>query len=156
MRYWIWMIIAAVSLSACATREDIMQNYEERVIYTDGVDFKEAKIIAQRKIISVDEKRNYKITAPGILNTDASRAYEDYWFVVFGRNWLSPISTDENAKTYTQLKEAQYLVVIDKSDGQIVFSGEYFPKRSPEFGWVFEERQPWRERVNPPAGIPSE
>lgn len=156
MRIWIWTIIAAVSLSACASREDIMKNYEERIDYSNGVEFQEAKIIAQRKIISVEEKRNYKITAPGVLNNAAAKAYEDYWFVVFGPNWLSPISTDGSAKTYTQLKEARYLVVISKIDGQIVFAGEYFPKRSPEFNWVFEERQPWRERVDPPAGIPSE
>lgn len=155
MWIWIGMIMAALSLSDCATREDIMKNYEERVIFTDGVNLQEAKIVAQRKIIAVEEKRNYKITAPAVLNNSASNAYEDYWFVVFGRNWLSPISTDENAKTYTQLKESQYLVVIDKTEGQIFFSGEYFPKRSPDFNWVFEERQPWRERVNPPAGIPS-
>lgn len=155
MWIWIGMIMAAVSLSACATREDIMKNYEEHVISTDGVNLHEARAIAQRKIITVEEKRNYKITAPAVLNNSASNAYDDYWFVVFGRNWLSPISSDENAKTYTQLKESQYLVVIDKTDGQIVFSGEYFPRRSPDFNWVFEERQPWRERVNPPAGIPS-
>ncbi len=53
--------------------------------------------------------------------------------IIFGRNWLSPISTEEGAKTYTELKEAQYLVVIAKKDGQIYFSGEYYPKRSPDF-----------------------
>lgn len=133
-----------------------MQNYEERVDTSDGIDTKEAKIIAQRKIISVQEKRNYKITAPGIINNEASLKYEEYWFVVFGHNWLSPISTEEGAKTYTELKEAHYLVVIGKKDGQIVFSGEYYPKRSPEFDWVFQERRPWEDRINPPAGIPSE
>lgn len=158
MRFSGFVLMAALTImmTSCASREDIMQNYEERVNYTDGINLKEAKIIAQRKIISVQEKRYYKITAPGVINNDASLKYDDYWFIIFGRNWLSPISTEEGAKTYTELKEAQYLVVIGKKDGQIVFSGEYYPKRSPNFDWVFQERRPWDERVNPPAGIPSE
>ena len=156
MRIFALVIFLAVGLSACASREDIMQNFEEKLDYTDGVDIKEARIIAQRKIISVQEKRNYKITAPGVLNIPAAEKYEDYWFVVFGHNWLSPISTDPGAKTYTELKEAQYLVVINKRNGQIVFAGEYFPKRSQEFDWVFEERKPWEDRVKPPPGIPSQ
>ena len=156
MRTVVLFVLLAMGLASCASREDIMQNYEERLDYSDGVDMKEAKIIAQRKIISVQEKRNYKITAPGIMANAAAQKYEDYWFVVFGHNWLSPISTEEGAKTYSELKEAQYLVVMSKKNGQIVFAGEYFPKRSPEFDWVFQERRPWEDRVNPPAGIPSE
>ena len=156
MQTVVLFILLTMGLASCASREDIMQNYEERLDYSDGVDIKEAKIIAQRKIISVQEKRNYKITAPGIIANAAAQKYEDYWFTVFGHNWLSPISTDEGAKTYSELKEAQYLVVISKKNGQIVFAGEYFPKRSPEFDWVFQERRPWEDRVNPPAGIPSE
>lgn len=156
MQMWILLIILTTGLSACASRENIMQNYEERVDTNDGIDAREARTIAQRKIISVPEKRNYKITAPGFLNTPATKKYGDYWFVVFGHNWLSPISTEDGAKTYTELKEAQYLVVIHKGEGQIVFAGEYFPKRSPDFAWVFEEHRPWDDRINPPAGIPSQ
>ena len=156
MQVFALMIFLIVSVCSCASREDIMQNYEEKLDYIDGVDMKEAKIIAQRKIISVAEKRNYKITAPGIISTPAAKKYEDYWFVVFGHNWLSPISTEEGAKTYSELKEAQYLVVISKKEGQIVFAGEYFPKRSAEFAWVFEERKPWEDRITPPPGISSQ
>ena len=156
MQTWVLMILLAMTVTSCASREDIMKNYEELIDYSDGVSIKEAKMIAQRKIISVQEKKHYKITAPGVINNSASHKYEDYWFVVFGHNWLSPISTDAGAKTYTELKEAQYLVVIDKKDGNIIFAGEYYPKRSPEFDWVFQERRPWEDRINPPPGIPSE
>lgn len=156
-RYGLMMMLAmAVMISSCASREDIMKNYEERVDFNDGVNITEAKIIAQRRILSVQEKRYYKLTAPGVINNAASFQYDDYWFVVFGRNWLSPISTEEGTKTYTELKEAQYLVVIGKKDGQIVFAGEYYPRRSSDFTWVFQERRPWEDRISPPAGIPSE
>lgn len=156
MQRMVLVVLLTVGLASCASREDIMQNYEERIDASDGITAKEAKIIAQRKIISVPEKRYYKITAPGVINNAASQEYMDHWFVIFGHNWLSPMSTEEGAKTYTELKEAQFLVVINKETGQIVFSGEYFPKRATDFGWVFQERKPWEERINPPAGIPSE
>lgn len=156
MRMWILLLCMTMALSACASREHIMQNYEEKLDASDGIDASEARIIAQRKIITVSEKRNYKITAPGFISTPAAKKYSDYWFVVFGHNWLSPISTEDGAKTYTELKEARYLVVIQKNTGDIVFAGEYFPKRSPDFAWVFEEHRPWDDIINPPAGIPSQ
>lgn len=149
------IVMLAMGLASCASREDIIQNYEEKVNYADGVNISEARLIAKRKIITTDEKRNYKITAPGVLANIYTEKYPNYWFVVFGHNWLSPISTDENAKTYTELKEAQYLVVIDKTTGDIPFSGEFFPKRSHDFDWIFRERRPWEERTTPPAGVPS-
>lgn len=156
MRTIVLMIMLTAGLTSCASREDIIKNYEEKVDYSDGVNFEEAKSIAKRKIIMTEEQRNYKVTAPAVLNTIYAQKYSDYWFVVFGHNWLSPISTDPNAKTYTDLKEAQYLLVIHKTTGDIAFAGEYFPKRSQEFDWVFKERRPWDERLSPPAGVPSQ
>jgi hypothetical protein len=148
--------VMVMGFVSCASREDIVRNYEEQVDYADGVSLNEAKLVAKRRIISVIEKRNYKITDPQVLNNVYTQKYPEYWFVVFGHNWFSPISTDENAKTYRELMAAQYLIVIDKTTGEIPFYGEYFPKRSHGFEWVFQERKPWEDRVNPPAGIPSQ
>ena len=156
MRVLAFLFIVTLTLSSCATREEIMQNYEERVNLSNGVNASEAKAIAQRQIITVEEQRNYKITAPGILNNNYTQKFPDYWFVVFGHNWFSPISTDANAKTYSDLMKARYLIVINKKTGEIRFDGEYFPKRSKEFDWVFQERKPWEDHVKPPPGIPSQ
>ncbi len=156
MERFVLMVVMVVSLTSCASREDIIRNYEEKVEYADGVNAMEAKLIAKRKIITVQEKRNYKITQPVLLNTLHTQKYPQYWFVVFGHNWFSPISTDEGAKTYRELMAAQYLMVIHKESGEIAFYGEYFPKRSNGFDWVFQERRPWEDRINPPAGIPSQ
>jgi hypothetical protein len=156
MRMIVLIVLLALGFTSCASREEIVRNYEEKVDYSDGVSAVEAKLIAKRKIITVQEKRNYKITDPQVLNSVFSQRYPDYYFVVFGHNWFSPISTDENAKTYRDLMAAQYLVVINKTTGEIPFYGEYFPKRSQGFEWVFQERRPWEDRVRPPAGIPSQ
>jgi hypothetical protein len=156
MRTILLTVLVLLGFTSCASREEIIRNYEEKVDYSDGVSIPEAKLIAKRKIITVQEKRNYKITDPEVLNNVFSEKYSDYWFVVFGHNWFSPISTDENAKTYRELMAAQYLVVIDKKTGEIPFYGEYFPKRSQGFEWVFQDRRPWEDHVTPPAGIPSQ
>ncbi len=75
------VVLAAlcVAMTSCASREEIMQNYEERINYSDGINLKEAKIIAQRKIITVQEKRYYKITAPGLINNEAAFKHDDYF-----------------------------------------------------------------------------
>jgi hypothetical protein len=125
-------------IAGCASTDAIYKNYDTLVNVKDGVNEREAKIIAQKIIISTDEQRNYRVTAPDIKTDYETSKYSDYWFVVFGHNWFSPISTDPLAKTYTELKEAQFIVVINKQDGDIKFTGLWYPKRSHDFNWVFD------------------
>jgi hypothetical protein len=121
----------------CASIDAVQKNYDAMVDMKDGVSEHEAKLIAQKEILNVQEKRDYRITAPDIKTTEAASKYPMYWFVVFGHNWFSPISMDPTAKTYTELREAQYVVVIDKLSGEIKFSGQWFQKRQNNFDWVF-------------------
>jgi hypothetical protein len=133
----IFLFMCLVSLVGCTSTKAVYKNYNNLVNLYDGVDQKEAKIIAQRIIISTDEARNYRITAPDIKNDFETDKYLDYWFVIFGHNWLSPISTDPLAKTYTELREAQFVVVVEKRDGSIKFAGIWYPKVANNFDWVF-------------------
>ena len=125
-------------LLGCASTEAIYKNYNSMVNFKDGVNEQEAKIIAQRIIITTEEQSNYRITAPDIKSTHEALKYPDFWFVIFGHNWLSPISTDPMAKTYTELREAQFVVVINKMNGNIKFAGLWYPKRADNFDWVFD------------------
>lgn len=131
----------------CASSEAIYNNFAKMVNTSDGIDQQEAKIIAQNEIIKMYEKRDYRVTAPDIKTTHAASKYPDYWFIIFGHNWFSPMSTDPMAKTYTQLREAQYLVVINKANGDIKFSGQWFPKRTDDFDWVFHPDHYSKERA---------
>ena len=149
-RYFI--LIACLFLTNCASREGIYRNYNQIDSY-DGLDEKEAKMIAQKKIINTPEQRYYRITAPAISRNTAALEYPEYWFVVFAHNWFSPIST-ESRKTYRELKEAVYLVVIHKESGFVQFYGEYFPQESDNFDWVFNEGG-YRSVLDPIPGIPS-
>ena len=145
------LAIFVLTVGGCASMEAIYRNYDRMVNVSDGVNDQEAKIIAQKQIIGMQQSRDYRVTAPDIKTTPQALGYPQYWFVVFGHNWLSPISTDPMAKTYTQLRETQYLVVIDKQTGEIKFSGEWYPKRRSDFGWVFE---PDGYKANHPLDLP--
>ena len=133
-----WVAALVFLTVGCASVDSIYKNYEQMVNIKDGVDAQEAKIIAQKTILSAEEKRDYRITAPDIKTNAQALKYPDHWFVVFGHNWFSPMSTDPMAKTYTELRDAQYLVVIDKTDGRIQFAGEWYVKREEDFDWVFD------------------
>ena len=132
------LVAVLAGFSGCASNEAISNNYNKLVNASDGVTEQEAKIMAQNDLIKVIEKRDYRVTVPDIKSTPEALKYPAYWFVVFGHNWFSPISTDPLAKTYTELRETQYLVVIDKKSGEIKFSGQWYPKRSNNFDWVFD------------------
>lgn len=143
---------ALIVLTGCASTEAIYKNYDAMVNTADGVGEAEAKLIAQRKIIATEEKRNYRITAPDVKTTEEALKYPDYWFVVFGHNWFSPVSMDPAAKTYTELRETQYLVVINKSTGEVKFFGEWYPKREKTFFWVFDQEGYMKDL--PPLSLP--
>jgi uncharacterized protein YcfL len=132
------VITSLIVFVGCASTEAIHKNYNSLVNLKDGVDSQEAKILAQRMIVSTDEQRSYRMTAPSIKTTQHALKYPEYWFVVFGHNWFSPISTDPMAQTYTQLRETYFLVVINKANGNIKFAGLWYPKRSENFDWVFD------------------
>ena len=143
--------LIAVGFVGCSSTEAINSNYTKMVNQADGVDEQEAKIIAQKQIIEVQEKRHYRVSLPDLKTTPEALEYPNYWFVVFGHNWLSPISTDPTAKTYTELRETQYLVVIDKKTAEVKFSGEWHSKRAKNFDWVFDPEGYKRAH---PIGLP--
>lgn len=124
-------------LMSCASISAIEKNYQTMVQISDGVDAQEAKIIAQYQLAGMYEKQAYRITAPDIRTSDYAKQYPQFWFITFGHNWFSPMSTDSAAKTYTELREGIYLVVIEKANGNVIFSGEWYPKRDASFAWVF-------------------
>ena len=138
MRKISWVLGIVFLTIGCASTDAVYNNYDRLVNVKDGVNEQEAKIIAQRMIVNTMEKRDYRITAPDIRTTPEALQYPDFWFVVFGHNWLSPMSTDPMAKTYTQLRETQYVVVISKKDGTLKFYGQWYPKREADFDWVFD------------------
>jgi hypothetical protein len=133
-------LLALCFLTGCTSTEAIYKNYDKLVDLKDGVNAEQAKIIAQKKLINTEEKDSYRISYPDIKTGQLVYKYPGYWFVVFGHNWLEPMSMNPLAGTYTELREAEYLVVINKKTGKIPFSGEWYPKRENDFDWVFDQQ----------------
>jgi len=125
-------------LSGCSSEKAIYRNYDSMVHNEHGVDTEQAKIIAQKKLIGTEEKDSYRVTFPDIKTGPLVYKYPDYWFVVFGHNFLEPMSSNPLAGTYRELLETEYLVVINKKTGRIPFYGEWYPKRENDFDWVFD------------------
>ncbi len=146
-----WLISIIFLTAGCASTDAVFKNYDQMVNMADGVDVQEAKIIAQKKILNTPQQRDYRITAPDVKKTPEALEYPDYWFVVFGHNWFSPMSVDPMAKTYKQLRETQFVVVIAKNNGDIKFIGEWYPKRQADFGWVFDPQGYKRDK---PLALP--
>ena len=134
-----YCLLAVALLAGCTSTKAIYKNYNNLVNLEDGVNEQEAKIIAQKKLINTEEKDSYRISFPDIRTDKLSRKYPDYWFVVFGHNWLEPMSTSALTDTYRELMATEYLVVIDKKTGKTPFYGEWYPKRENDFDWVFDQ-----------------
>lgn len=131
-------LLALCLLTGCTSTQAIYKNYDKIVHNEHGVNAEQAKIIAQKKLINTEEKDSYRISFPDIKTGQLAYKYPGYWFVVFGHNWLEPLSTEALAGTYTELRETEYLVVIDKKTGQVPFFGKWYPKRENDFDWVFD------------------
>ena len=134
----IYYILALCFLAGCVSTEDIYKKYDNLVPIVNGVNIQQAKIIAQRVLIDTEEKDSYRISYPDIKTSPIALKYPDYWFVVFGHNLLEPLSNDALHQNLNQLLETEYLVVINKETGKVLFFGEWYPKRENDFDWVFD------------------
>jgi len=138
-------------LAGCTSTKAIYKNYDRLVKPGSSVDMRQAKIIAQKKLVNTEEKDNYRISIPDIKTGPIADKYPNFWFVVFGHNFLEPMSENALTATYRELLETEYLVVIDKKTGDVPFFGEWFPKRENDFDWVFDRHAYNR---NDPLALP--
>jgi len=135
------VFLALCFLAGCTSTKAIYKNYDTLVINDNGVNAQQAKIIAQKKLINTEQKNNYRISYPDIKTGPLVSKYPRYYFVVFGHNWLEPMTRNRLVESYTELRETQYLVVIDKRSGKVLFFGEWYPKRENDFDWVFSPHE---------------
>jgi len=125
----IYLVMCLVFFAGCTSTEAVYKNYDRLVHAGSGVNAEQAKIIAQRLLIDTEEKDLYRLSYPDIKTGEIVYKYPDFWFVVFGHNFLEPMSSDRLTDTYRELLSTEYLVVINKTTGKILFSGQWYPKR---------------------------
>jgi len=113
----------AVSLGACGFYREVKTDYE-KIVYFNGINEFEAITIAEYYTIK-SEYRGYYDAFPAVLRKDdEALRYPDYWFVDFSPKLA--------------FDAASFLVVIRKSDGEVLLAMEYWPRKRPGLDWVFK------------------
>ena len=117
-------VIGILLLSGCATIGGINKSYES-VNYSDGIDGKEAKVIAQKKLLLEHFSHNYMISTPDIKKMDK------YWSVAF---LFEPttLPSSEYFQTF-------YRVSIDCKTGDVLDSGIH---KGTKMMWGFRLHDP--------------
>lgn len=104
------IIIAALSLAGCQSVEGLREKYS-RVAFGDGINFMEARTVAQQVMLNSPYTSSFDIFKPYILINDATEAYPNFWFVSFPPK--------------DSLSNLEYLVVIDKRSGGVIRQRSY-------------------------------
>ncbi len=104
-------------VAGCATSltDDIklaLDNYKT-VVFNDGIELEESKIIAQKQLIKRNLADIYGLSNPHVDNDVSDLPnHEDYWFIYFEENKPSSIPFI-------------FMVLVDKKKGKIKFADDY-------------------------------
>ncbi|HQO58660.1 MAG TPA: hypothetical protein PLT76_08070 [Candidatus Omnitrophota bacterium] len=123
-----WLIAAAVFLAGCSVAARVNKDYAG-LNRTDGVDEKEAGVIARHALLNSQSPKRFHINKASILSDRLVEPYPDYFFVSF-----YPVAFDDHFW--------RYLVVIDKKTGQVVREDQYRPLKNFNYEWVFNGGKP--------------
>ncbi len=115
------VVLAGCSSSVVATSRSVLKGYEA-VVFEDGISLDEAKVIAQKSLITANEVRIYDLAAPQVAQDilDLPR-HQDYWFIFFKERKVVNI-------------EYIFTVVVHKGTGDVKFSGDH----PVENRWILE------------------
>lgn len=124
MKKYIGLMLLFLFGCATATTKNIelvSSNYET-VIFSDGINAEEAKIIGQRELIKENMVKIYDILNPKIVTdvTDLPN-HEKYWFVSFKE-------TKNSSITFI------FMAIINKNTGRVKFSNDYKEEKR----WILE------------------
>ncbi len=125
VKKFIWCLLFPL-LSGCLTLGGIDKQYQALDI-SDGASMEEAKIIAQQKLMHAPERKDYAAGSAEILDDAIVHQYPDYWFVSF------------EAKSFA-MSFWQYLVVVQKKTGTVIYAGAYMPYQSVDYNWIFKKK----------------
>lgn len=115
----------ALVTAGCAGLSAIEKGYAG-IDYSDGIDSREAVYVAQKNLMSVPEKKDYKLSPVHMPRNRIVGEYPDYWFLEF-----YPKAIERNFW--------RYLVVVDKRTGKVRAAQPYIPLEVTDYDWVFEE-----------------
>jgi hypothetical protein len=113
LRIVMYNIVLLTMLVGCATVGSIDKSYQA-IEYSDGINKKEAIIIAKQHILGTEYKHQYRIINPGIKDK------KEYWEVAFlPKNSIVRLPW----VFFTKFNDDCYLVYVKKSSGEIAWDG---------------------------------
>ena len=108
----ILLFSAGCASSTTASIQAVAQSYET-IIYNDGINAEEAKIIGQRELIKQNLVKFYNISDPKIVtNVTDLPHHEQYWFVSFKEKKIANI-------------EFIFMAIINRDTGRVKFSDDF-------------------------------
>ncbi len=126
---WLCFLVVGCTL-ASSIRRDFQQ-----INSKDGVDRREAVIIAQHTLVESYLKSKYNVSSYFFYTVKCEDIVTcaNHWFVEFDPK-IGTLVFNESDATY----HSRYLVVINKHTGRVVFRGKYLPGQTWNFDWVFK------------------
>jgi len=124
MKKLLYILPLIAYLWGCASSIDYVLVDYEKVNLNDGVSAEEALLIGQKRIYDRKLYNQYVMDKPKLLTdfeTLKSSDTDKYWFVAF-------------TETRDPQLDVYYLMLIQKTDGKIIFSRSY----NPESEWILE------------------
>ncbi len=92
-----------------------LENSYAKINYKDGINQREAKLIAKKALMDSGDKNLYRFFNPEIVDNRYTYPHQQYLFVHLKRKSL-------------EVARSEYLVIVDKKTGKVVYSDkEYHP-----------------------------
>lgn len=118
------LLAIIITTTGCISFSQVEKN-RKLIDISDGINETEALLVAQINLLESDFKSYDKVIPAKIRTDEAAQKYPDYWFINY-----SPAVTSN----YPSL-----LMVINKQNGEVIFTKEYWPNVVKDLDWVFNK-----------------
>jgi hypothetical protein len=116
------LLYTAGCISSHAERVKLISSAYEAIIFDDGINFEEAKTIAQRELIKQNVANIYDLSSPRELRDVSDLPnYEKYWFIAFQEKRAANI-------------EFIFVVLVNKSNGKVKLADDFKEDKR----WILE------------------
>ena len=122
-KYVSLMLVLMIGCASASAKniELVSKNYDA-VIFDDGIDAQEAKVIGQRELIKQNLVKFYDILNPKVVTDVADLPNnEKYWFISFKEIKIANI-------------EFIFMAIIDRNTGKVKFSDDFKEDKR----WILE------------------
>ena len=104
MRQFVYGTIAVMFLAGCVTIGSVEKDLS-KIDYNDGVNAKEAVVIAQKNLISGEARGDFLLSVVTVESQDTS------WQIIFA---------PKNLNMFNDRRSSRYIVEVDRANGAVL------------------------------------